>query len=109
MDIFDKVGKGLGPIGAHAHYSHHYFIKAGYLGTQRGLHKLACVYSVFEPDLMSNESVHTSRPSGRSHRTGTRRPSHDDKSPNDDFDAKLAEYHRRLAALNYAQGPAKLK
>ena len=25
MDIFDKVGKGLGPIGAHAHYSHHYF------------------------------------------------------------------------------------
>ncbi|MEA5261032.1 pyridoxal phosphate-dependent aminotransferase family protein [Arcicella aquatica] len=25
MDIFDKVSKGLGPIGAHAHYSHHYF------------------------------------------------------------------------------------
>lgn len=25
MDIFDKVGKGLGPIGAHAHFSHHYF------------------------------------------------------------------------------------
>ncbi|MES2517993.1 MAG: aminotransferase class I/II-fold pyridoxal phosphate-dependent enzyme [Bacteroidota bacterium] len=25
MDIFDKVDKGLGPIGAHAHYSHHYF------------------------------------------------------------------------------------
>lgn len=25
MDIFDKVGKGLGPIGVHAHYSHHYF------------------------------------------------------------------------------------
>ncbi len=25
MDIFDKVGRGLGPIGAHAHFSHHYF------------------------------------------------------------------------------------
>jgi glycine C-acetyltransferase len=25
VDIFDKVSKGLGPIGAHAHYSHHYF------------------------------------------------------------------------------------
>jgi glycine C-acetyltransferase len=25
VDIFDKVGRGLGPIGAHAHYSHHYF------------------------------------------------------------------------------------
>ncbi len=25
MDIFDKVAKGLGPIGAHAHFSHHYF------------------------------------------------------------------------------------
>jgi glycine C-acetyltransferase len=25
VDIFDKVGRGLGPIGMHAHFSHHYF------------------------------------------------------------------------------------
>ena len=25
MDIFEKVANNMGPIGAHAHYSHHYF------------------------------------------------------------------------------------